>query len=548
MPGTGELALVAYGTQNKYINGNPELTYYYKVFKRHTHFSQESISIPLEGPPEQSMDLPTRLRAKIPRYADLLTELTLVFDLPDIYSKLLADEDVEGGLRIPAFRWIHMIGAFMIQNVGIYLGGSTIQEFPGEWIAARAAADLPADRYAKWRTLVGDVPELTAPEWGVYGKAASYPYQKGEYPHNVIDPDGATTAPSIHGRQVRVPLPFWFAESWGRALPLVGLQLHDVEVQITLRPLRDVYRLMDATYQREPARPGRRLVADPTKPTSYDPLNPTAYDNLTLQDNYVSWNDCFGNLRNYFTDAAMTTPATDAFPLNAHLEGNYVYLTQSEQRMFASRELQYLAHQVQTFRFPGITTRSKLDLDTHGLAHRILFFARRSDALDGRNDYTNLSNWKNLSQAPYWPLAPAAPVPNSGRYLPYQQRDILRSARLYIAGNELTEEKPAQYYEVQTAYANTTGGSGASGLHPGGGVRPEDVMGPLYQLPFALNASDHEQPSGTLNVSRLREVQLEVNPWPIDPTANYVYDFTVYVESINTVIIRNGMGGLQFAI
>lgn len=73
-------------------------------------------------------------------------------------------------------------------------------------------------------------------------------------------------------------------------------------------------------------------------------------------------------------------------------------------------------------------------------------------------------------------------------------------------------------------------------------------MGPLYQMPFALNASDHEQPSGTLNVSRLREVQLEVNPWPIDPTANYVYDFTVYVESINTVIIRNGMGGLQFAI
>ena len=64
----------------------------------------------------------------------------------------------------------------------------------------------------------------------------------------------------------------------------------------------------------------------------------------------------------------------------------------------------------------------------------------------------------------------------------------------------------------------------------------------------SLNASDHEQPSGSLNTSRLREIQLEVNPWPIDPTANYVYDFTVYVENVNAVKILNGMGGLQFAI
>ena len=88
MPGNGELALVAYGNQNKVFNGNPQMTYFYKVFQRYTHFSQESFTIPLDGPNELMLDAPIRLRAKIPRHADLLTELTFVFRVPEIYSKI----------------------------------------------------------------------------------------------------------------------------------------------------------------------------------------------------------------------------------------------------------------------------------------------------------------------------------------------------------------------------------------------------------------------------------------------------------------------------
>ena len=214
--------------------------------------------------------------------------------------------------------------------------------------------------------------------------------------------------------------------------------------------------------------------------------------------------------------------------------------------MFAERELQHLVHQVQVFRFPSVVTRTKLDMDIHNIVHRIIFFGRRSDAIESRNDYINLSNWKNLTQAPYWPIPAPAPTPNSGRFIPYSQRDILRSARMVVAGNELFEEKPASYYELQTPFDTTVGG-GLAGVHPGG-LKPDDVMGPLYHMPFALNASDHIQPSGTINTSRLREIQLEVNPWPLDPETNYVYDFTVYVESLNFVKILNGMGGLAFAI
>lgn len=547
MPGGGQLPLVAYGNQNRTFNGNPSITHFYKVFKQFTHFSTESISIPMDGPNELQMDAPVRIRAKIPRHADLLRELTFVFRLPEIYSKIWARDDEEQGPRKPAFRWIHMLGPLLIDNLAVFVGGSKIQEFPGEWIAARAALDMPTEQYLRWRELVGDVPELHSPEWGVYGRAASYPFQKGEYPHVVVDASaGVASAPSIPERTIRVPLPLWFSEESGRALPLIALQLHEVEVQITLRPLREIYRIMDDSLaQREPNRPGRTLELEAALPTSNDPTDPTAYDNLTLQNEYSTFTDSYCGLRNFFTDAGQPIPPQDGFNLNPRLEGTYIYLTEREQIQFAERELHHLVHQIQTFRFPTVSTLTKLDLDAHGLLQRIVFFGRRSDAIEMRNDYINLSNWKSLSQAPYWPNAGAA-VPNSGRLVPYAQRDLLKSARLLIAGNEMYEARPASFFEHHQAFTGTP--QVGSAVTAGSGIRPEDVIGPLYQMNFALNAADHCQPSGSLNASRLREIQLEVEPWALDPYSLYAVDFTVFCENLNVVKYLNGMAGLAFAI
>lgn len=527
------------------------MTFFYTVFKRFTHFSQESITILMDGPNEMTLDTAIRIRAKIPRHADLLSDLTLVFSVPDIYSKFFAS------IRYaPSFRWIHMLGAFIISTVGIYVGGSKVQEFPGEWIALRAQMDMPTDRYAKWRSMVGDTPEMHTPERGLYGKSTEYPYTAGTYPHNVADPSGRATAPSIPTREIRVPLPFWFTDSVGKALPLVALQLHEVEIQITFRSLREVYRIMDYAVGVEPNRYGISLGSQPSGaskptlnpkfPTSVDPSDPSANDNLTLQADYSTFTDTSSGLLRTFYSAAGTDPILqDGFIMNAHLEGNYIYITDIERQLFAQREIATLVHQVQLFQYPGIVSRTKFDIDAHNLVHRMVFFARRSDAIAARNDYINMTNWKTSGQAPYWPLPASAPTPNSGLLLPYSQRDILKSARLVCAGTELFEEKPAMYFELQ-ATLSTTDGAGMNALNPG--VRPEDVIGPIYQIPFALHASDHSQPSGTLNSSRLREFQLEVNPWPLDPNTQFVYDFTVYIESLNLVKFTNGMGGMMFAV
>jgi hypothetical protein len=556
MPGGGQIGIVAVGNQNRYFNGNPELTYFYKVYRRFTHFSQEIITVSLDGPSVMSLDSPIQLRAKIPRHADLLTSLVFVFDLPDIYSNIFP----ESPNRYTSFRWIHMLGAMIIDNVAVVVGGTQVQSFPGEWLAIRATTDMPLDKYLQWRNMVGDTPELNNPEWGILGKSPNYPFAKGEYPHNVIDPDAPPTtlgSPSINGREIRVPLPFWFSESWGNALPLIALQLHEVEIRIQLKTLRDVYRIMDTVFQAEPIRYGRKLLYNPALPVSNAPtdasgnplITPPPFDNLTLQAQYQTYTDPIGTPKFYYTDinsGGRPSALQDGFAMNAHLEGNYVYITEKEQATFAERELSHAVYQVQRFSFPSLTARTVLDLDVHGLLNRIIFFGRRTDAIESRNDFINLSNWKNLTQTPYWPLSTNAVTPNSGRLISYAQRDILRSARLLLAGNEMFEEKPASYYELHTQFQNVIG-SGAAGINPGG-IKPDDVMGPLYSINFGLNSSDHNQPSGTLNTSRIREVQLEVQPWDLDPMSPFAFDFTVYCETVNIVKFTNGMAGLGFAI
>jgi hypothetical protein len=97
MPG-GLLSLVCYGNENVIVNGNPQVTWFYKSFLRYTHFSQEPIQIPLEGPGILQADAPILLKAKIPRQGDLLSDLVLRFTLPDVFSKAFITQDPSGNL------------------------------------------------------------------------------------------------------------------------------------------------------------------------------------------------------------------------------------------------------------------------------------------------------------------------------------------------------------------------------------------------------------------------------------------------------------------
>ena len=75
MPGGGLYSLVAYGAQNVLLSGNPDFTYFYKTYKKYSHFAEESVTFSMDGPQDLSYDQPIQIRLKLQRVADLVRDM-----------------------------------------------------------------------------------------------------------------------------------------------------------------------------------------------------------------------------------------------------------------------------------------------------------------------------------------------------------------------------------------------------------------------------------------------------------------------------------------
>ena len=94
MPG-GLMQLSAYGAQDFYLTGNPQISYFKTVYRRYTNFSMENYRINPLGNLGLTDDDITNYKFEIKRNGDLISDIYLVFNLPNIYS----DNGTE-------FRWI----------------------------------------------------------------------------------------------------------------------------------------------------------------------------------------------------------------------------------------------------------------------------------------------------------------------------------------------------------------------------------------------------------------------------------------------------------
>lgn len=182
------MQLVAYGAQDVYLTGNPQITFFKVVYRRHTNFSMECIEHALNGNP----NFGRRSTVTITRNGDLITKIYLFVKLNHV--DITSEES--------KFAWVRRVGNALIHSVEVEIGGSRIDKQYGVWLniwyeLARHAGDGERG-YAK---MVGDVPELT------------------EY-NNVAKPD----------YQLYVPLKFWFNRHVGLALPLIALQYHEVRL------------------------------------------------------------------------------------------------------------------------------------------------------------------------------------------------------------------------------------------------------------------------------------------------------------------------------
>lgn len=185
------MQLVAYGAQDVYLTGNPQITLFKVVYRRHTNFSSECIELPIETAKPSA-----RVTVQILRNGDLATKSHLRTTLPDLTPS-----------NASAFNgkvaWVRRLGHALIKNAEVQIGGSQIDKHYGVWLDIWYELTHTTDQERGYEAMIGDVDELTTLSSSIPG-----------------------------GRVLFTPFQFWFCRNYGLALPLIALQYHEVRIQI----------------------------------------------------------------------------------------------------------------------------------------------------------------------------------------------------------------------------------------------------------------------------------------------------------------------------
>ena len=185
------MQLVAYGAQDIYLTGNPQITFFKVVYRRHTNFSMEAIQQTWNGSSTSS----GRCTATISRNGDLISRMYV---------------EVGGTL---AAATINNPGVHWITNVELEIGGQKIDKHSGKFMEVHAELTQP-----NYKGTVGShVDDSTAaqyPDTTLFQKTTGH---------------GGLAGNNVASR-FNVPLQFWFCRNPGLALPLIALQYHEVKV------------------------------------------------------------------------------------------------------------------------------------------------------------------------------------------------------------------------------------------------------------------------------------------------------------------------------
>ena len=206
------MQLVAYGAQDIYLTGNPMITYFKVVYRRHTNFAMESIQQTFNGNP----GFGTRVTALISRNGDLVSGMLMEIELPNLAAN---NDDNNNG------RYHHDVGHHLLKQVEIEIGGQLIDRHYGDWLEVWSQLTVPASKELGYRWMIGQ---------DLRGSGDAGP------PANAQDGTLQSIGNTVVGRKIYVPLQFWFCRNVGLALPLIALQYHEVKVNIQFANVEDV--------------------------------------------------------------------------------------------------------------------------------------------------------------------------------------------------------------------------------------------------------------------------------------------------------------------
>jgi hypothetical protein len=218
--GGGLMQLVAYGAQDVYLTGNPQITFWKVTYRRYTNFAMEAIEQTFNG----QADFGRRVTCTVSRNGDLAHTTILQVTLPQISQEL---KNSTGAVYA---RWLDFPGEQLIAQVEVEIGGQRIDRHYGDWMHIWNQLTMPVGQEAGYFQMVGNTTQLT------YITDPSFADVDGpcqsDAPRQICAPRNALPETTLY-----IPLHFWFCKNPGLALPLIALQYHEVRINIDLRPI-----------------------------------------------------------------------------------------------------------------------------------------------------------------------------------------------------------------------------------------------------------------------------------------------------------------------
>ena len=357
--GGGLLQLVAYGAQDVYLTGNPQITFFKVVYRRHTNFAMEAIEQSFNG----NNNLGSRVSVLITRNGDLIhrvyfnaklknkasTDLSEIQDPTQgaTEGEMVSSKISNGLALVPYF------GQRLLKTIELEIGGQRIDKHYSEWLYIWNELSMPFGKKEAYKLMVG-----------------------GDSLNRSVFLDAGDSY------EINVPLEFWFCRNIGLALPLIALQYHEVKINIEYANAADMIDKNAINYCDK----------------IFDALN---------GDETNKFDSTNGDYSASTNNSLLNGTASDLALESVSMWVDYIFLDTDERRRFAQLSHEYLIEQLQFTGSDTITSSADKDsmksvrLNFNHPTKELIWTINQSSSETYWNNFTdNSSNHYDLGENP----------------------------------------------------------------------------------------------------------------------------------------------------
>ena len=519
--GGGLMQLVSYGAQDIYISGNPQITFWKILYKRHTNFAVESIEVTFNG----QADFNKRVTAVINRNADLMYKTYIQVVLPEVD---LGPNGTTGLTGVSAgFRWVNYIGHRLINQVELEIGGQRIDRQYGDWMQIWTQLSTDAGNISVLDSMLGNTHDLVLTKRGT-GLALDATCSASETTISCV-PRSGTPAKTLY-----IPLQFWFCRNPGVAIPLIALQYHEVRINVDFETWQNCqyaetsvglpvaaaaqslaaasiyvdYVYLDTEERRRFAQQSHEYLIEQVQYTGAESITSSS-NKIQLNFNHPVKELQWVVQRDSFVDCSTSTwlaSVGGAQPFNYSDDF-------STDGMIVSLLSQASG--------AGLVATASTAYVSGGLGQG----PTESSTLIGA-DSNDVSGVQEFESGVNYLLAKVILASN----VRCEGKNPVEVAKLQLNGQDRFTEREGAYFDKVQPYQHHS-------RSPSTGIN-------VYS--FALRPEEH-QPSGTCNLSRIDKATLQLTVSLNTVTGTRTAQVRVYALNYNVLRVMSGMGGLAYS-